>query len=131
MITRALILALLVVSMAACGGQQEASNPPQPEPVTAGTSEPAGLLRSAAIQRLQERLVQRGYPLTPTGRLDQNTRRALLGFQRNHNLVPTGMPSIGTLEALELNPRDFYSREEARDTRPWWMQQPTANEDRR
>jgi peptidoglycan hydrolase-like protein with peptidoglycan-binding domain len=73
---------------------------------------PEGLLRSGAIEAIQERLESQGYiaPAHRTGRLDAPTREGLRRFQAKKDLPATGLPSYLTIEALALAPnRIFFS----------------------
>ena len=63
---------------------------------------PKKVMQRKAICRVQERLNRISPKLKLTGRMDQATRRALVRFQKEHNLAPTGRINALTLSKLGL-----------------------------
>lgn len=56
--------------------------------------------RGAGVATLQQRLAACGYTVAPTGVFDEQTRRAVVAFQRNRALEPDGIVGYRSWEAL-------------------------------
>ena len=80
-------------------------------PVLAQQAEaPRGTLRESQLAQVrdvltaaQQRLQDLGYNATPTGRFDAATGNAVLRFQADHGLRPTGNIDLATIAALGLD----------------------------
>lgn len=81
--------------------------PPSKPPVAA---EPEDIVSEQQVQTLQRQLVELGYEVPRSGKLDEPTRQALRRFQKNHGLAETGMPDLATLRLLGLEPYTVYGR---------------------
>lgn len=79
---------------------------PSPKPNVAAT--PQALMQPGGVRSLQRALNAQGYALTVDGRFDNETRQALLSFQRREGLAPTSLPDLATCEALGLDPQQVY-----------------------
>lgn len=70
---------------------------------------PAGLMKPNAVEKIQEKLAKDGHlQKHDKGKLDQATREALRGFQREHNLPATGLPDDVTVQKLGLGPDELF-----------------------
>lgn len=110
-------LGLGIAFAVACAHVQDPPPPPTAVPPTKADHEqaletgltmastPQGLMREGAEEKLQERLGAKG--LLPakhrTGRLDEETREALRGYQKREGLPATGLPSYETVRHLGLD----------------------------
>lgn len=71
--------------------------PPGSAQPAANTVNPASL---ASPQALEQRLAELKFDVTPDGNMDDNTRQALIAFQKLNGLPRTGRPDPAVLNAL-------------------------------
>lgn len=72
---------------------------------------PAELFAPEGIWNIKRVLIDKGYLRIPAEQsLDPITETALIEFQEDSGLVPTGFPDTKTLEALGLHPSRVYRR---------------------
>jgi putative peptidoglycan binding protein len=81
------------------GEQGEDGIDPEDIPVA---SSPQGLLKPGADEKVREKL---GVPK------EGGMRKALMNFQREHDLPATGMLDHETVEKLGLDPKDIFQKE--------------------
>jgi hypothetical protein len=81
------------------GKQGEDAIDPEDIPVA---SSPHGLLKPGADEKVREKL---GVPK------EGGMRKALMNFQREHDLPATGMLDHETVEKLGLDPKDIFQKE--------------------
>jgi hypothetical protein len=105
-----LVVMLALAAAIGCGHTKEAEKPEKPEtaPAEAAAPPPRDILEDGAIKRIQQKLVEWGYDVKETGRLDRKTTRALQAFQRGQDMPDTGLPDQRTLEKLGLDPEEIY-----------------------
>jgi hypothetical protein len=70
---------------------------------------PQGMLAEGGAAQIQTALSTHGFMLKKTGLLDDETKEAILAFQKRENLAATGMPDQLTLKRLGLRPRDILN----------------------
>ena len=55
------------------------------------------------VEKVQIKLMEKGYDIsTVSGELEEDTRLALIEFQKDKDLTPTGYPNQTTLNALNI-----------------------------
>ena len=73
------------------------------------STSPTALLKPGALQTIQEKLVQAGdLEGEANGKLDAATEKALVKFQRSHDLPATGVPDDATVGRLGLKSADVF-----------------------
>ena len=83
------------------------TQPHAPAGVPVGPT-PSSVLEPGAPKKIQKALAQKGYAVRATGRVDDDTRKALERFQRDEKMAATGLPDLETLRQLGLDPKDLY-----------------------
>jgi peptidoglycan hydrolase-like protein with peptidoglycan-binding domain len=56
------------------------------------------------VRLVQRSLIERGYPVEPTGKFDEDTKKALKSFQNAEKLEASGTLDSGTARALGIDP---------------------------
>jgi len=73
------------------------------------STSPAALLKPGALKTIQEKLVHAGdLEGEPNGQMDAATQKALVKFQRHHDLPATGVPDDATVGRLGLKPAEVF-----------------------
>ncbi len=80
---------------------------------------PGAMLDPDHIKRIQSKLSAKGYHVSESGQLDEQTEAALRKFQAHEHIASTGLPDYDTLRRLGLDPKTVYlegtqRRDEAR-----------------
>jgi peptidoglycan hydrolase-like protein with peptidoglycan-binding domain len=106
---KSLLACLAVAAALACSRRHRPPSPPPPSaaPPAAEAGTWAALpkdLQPEQIRLVQRALATRGFPVEPTGRLDDATRVGLRDFQRSRGLAETGDLNPDTAAALDLDP---------------------------
>ena len=66
-------------------------------------------MKPGALETIQEKLAHAGaLKGDPSGKMDAATQKALVQFQRDHNLPATGVPDDATVGRLGLKPSDVF-----------------------
>src|SRR3954454_17397676 len=104
---RALLIPIVVVGLAAChahqtaaqngksGEKQAMEKPPETPQVSSARpvrTTPGGMLDPKSMKELQAALGRKGFKVSESGQLDQETQAAIRKFQAHERIASTGLP---------------------------------------
>jgi Putative peptidoglycan binding domain len=89
--------------------KRRAPKPPGTPPLFAS---PEAALAPDGVDKIQEKLVSSGEleESDASGHLDDKTKRALVAFQKKHNVPATGVPDDTTVRKLGLDPGAIFRK---------------------
>jgi putative peptidoglycan binding protein len=114
------LVLLVFAGLASCHAHEAVSpaeeSPPSPlrinSPRPVATT-PEGLIKPGGIAKMQRALREKGLDAPQTDKLDEQTKSALLDFQKREKLPATGLPDYVTVRKLGLDPNDIFTRHKA------------------